>query len=64
LLEALAAQRDPLHGLGYLGLQELRTVEDQLAGLTSLRRGLTLTLSLASGEARSDVDQEIPDAAA
>lgn len=46
-VEALAAQRDPLHGLGYLGLIELRGLEQRLARLTKPREGLRLCLLLA-----------------
>ena len=47
-VEALAAQRDPLHGLAYLGLIELRGLEQRLVRLTSARKGLQLCLLLAS----------------
>lgn len=47
--EALAAQRDPLSGLGYLGLLELRALEQHLAALTTPRKGLALVLALAYG---------------
>lgn len=47
-VEALAAQRDPLHGLGYLGLIELRRFEDELSRLTGPRKGLRLSLLFAS----------------
>ncbi len=47
-VEALAAQRDPLHGLAYLGLIELRSLEERLARLTNPRKGLRLCLLLAS----------------
>ena len=44
--EVLSALRDPLHGIGYLGLLELRAVEQRFVGLTTPRRGLALTLLL------------------
>lgn len=47
--EALAAQRDPLCGLAYLGLLELRALEQRLAAFTTPRKGLALVLALAFG---------------
>lgn len=46
--EALAAERDPLHGLGYLGLIELRALEERLGQLTEGRPGSRLCLELAA----------------
>jgi hypothetical protein len=47
--EARAAQRDPLHGAGYVGMLELRGFEQRLAALTgSPRKGLGLTLLLCT----------------
>jgi len=46
--EVLAAERDPLHGLGYLGLIELQALEARLARLTGPRRGLELSLLFAA----------------
>ena len=46
--EVLAAARDPLHGLGYLGLVELLTLEERFAGLVGKRQGLRLGLLLAA----------------
>lgn len=48
LAEALAAQRDPLHGLGYLGVIELRALEQRLARLARPRSALMHSLQLAS----------------
>ncbi|MSR63328.1 MAG: hypothetical protein EXS08_12875 [Planctomycetes bacterium] len=44
--EVLAAERDPLRGIGWLGLQELRALEEKLAKATGPKRGLSLTLML------------------
>jgi hypothetical protein len=44
--EALRAQRDPLHGLGYLGWLGLRALEQRMAELTTSRRALGLALLL------------------
>ncbi len=45
--EALASQRDPLRGMSYLGLLELRALEQRLAPLTTPRKALALVLALA-----------------
>ena len=52
--EARAAQRDPLHGIGYLGLLELRALEERMAELSTPRKGLRLAvlLSLRNPELR------------
>jgi hypothetical protein len=48
MVEALAGERDPLHGIGYLGLLDLRELEERLAGLVRARRGLRLCLLLVT----------------
>lgn len=44
--EAFAAQRDPLHGAGYLGYLDLRALEQRLAELTNARKATRLALLL------------------
>jgi hypothetical protein len=46
--EAQAAERDPLYGLAYLGLIELRALEERLTRLTGPRRGISLCLLFAA----------------
>jgi hypothetical protein len=45
-VEALRAERDPLHGLAFLGWLELRDLEQRLAARSTPRRGLTTALGL------------------
>jgi hypothetical protein len=49
MAEAIAAERDPLRGIGYLGLIELQALETRLTQLTGPRRGLNLCMKFASG---------------
>jgi hypothetical protein len=44
--EVMAAQRDPLHGVGYLGLLELRALEARLAEVVGAKKALRLCLLL------------------
>jgi hypothetical protein len=61
LTEALAAERDPLFGIGYLGLLELQALEQRLAAVSTPRRGLAVALwlvfrnpSLRAGDLATD----------
>lgn len=45
-VEARAAQQDPLRGIGYLGLLELRALEQRLGAVTTPRKGLRLAVLL------------------
>lgn len=45
-VEVLSAQRDPLYGIAYLGLLELRTLAERIGGLAGPRKGTRITLLL------------------
>lgn len=46
MAESLAAQRDPLHGIGFLGLLEFEALERRMVEATAPRRGLKLAVQL------------------
>jgi hypothetical protein len=46
--ETLAAERDPLHGIGYLGLLELLALEQRVAEHVEPRKALRVTLQLVA----------------
>ena len=64
LAEALSAEHDPLHGIGYLGLLELQALERRLAAVSTPRRALDTALLLLCREPTLRATDLAPDPAA